>query len=132
MRPTLFALIACLVIGCTHGLTTEKFIPARLPEGVFAAITTQTAQLSGELIALPDEGLVILDQKTLRLVPFNAIRTATFAQVDRIKLSEGRPPDGAARKRLQLLSRYPQGLTPELLAALLRGYGQSALAGVDR
>jgi hypothetical protein len=131
MRPALFALIACVSSGCVHGMTTAEFMPARDPEGVRAEIVTQTRRLSGELIAFHDNGLVVLERRMLRFLPFSAIRTATFNQVDQTRLVGG-PPDRAVRRRLQLLSRYPQGLTPELLDSLLRAYGQTALAGVDR
>lgn len=36
-------------------------------------------------------------------------------------------PDAAVLARLRLASRYPQGITPPSLAALLEAYGQSAL-----
>jgi hypothetical protein len=132
MRPALFALIACVSSGCVHGITTAEFIPARDPQGVRAEIVTQTRRLSGELIAFHDDGLVVVEQRMLRFVPFSAIRTVTFDQVDQTNLGGGRPPNRADRRRFQLLSRYPQGLTPELLDTLLRAYGQTALAGVDR
>ena len=36
-----------------------------------------------------------------------------------------------ARERLRLISRYPQGMSPELEARLLEAYGQSRVLEID-
>ena len=141
-----FIFLACITTACTFGLTTDRFTPARRAEGVRGEIATAKKQLYGEVIAVRDDGLIILadnvlrDQgrviqatKVLRLVPYSEIRTTRFDQMmPPIDITGGRAPAPKARERLRLVSRYPQGLTPALLSDLLRAYGQTALAGIDQ
>jgi hypothetical protein len=112
-------------LGCHVGGRVDRFAPAKRPEGVAVALALRgggTAQ--GELLAVQDTALVVLVQDTVTLVPYGALEAGHFSQIG--DLSEA-PPSPDVARRLRLISRFPQGLTPELLARLLAAHGQSAL-----
>jgi hypothetical protein len=122
--------LASLASGCSYGMTAERFTPAHEPAGAVVELQTGAGPLSGELIEVADSGLVVLAGKTLRRVPYSAISSGHLAQT-KITVDAAHIPQGDRRERLRLLSRYPQGLTPELLRALLTAYGQAELAGLQ-
>ena len=128
------AMIVFLLLtnGCHFGVTAKKYPAAQGPKGVTMAITTQQGQFSGELIEVRDTGLIVLTIRELRLVPYGVIISSALEQTDsRYAISNGRAPEPDVREHIRLLSRFPQGLTPDLLHQLLQVYGQSELAGVN-
>lgn len=62
----------------------------------------------------------------MTLIPYTGILGATFPQTA-IRLVARSAPSGATRDQLRLLSRFPQGLSPELLKSLLSAYQQEKL-----
>lgn len=119
---------ACLAGGCKYGMTADKFVPTHTPDGVAVHLVVGTVPLTGELIEVRDDALVIRTGKILRLVPY-AIVTSARADQTNVTISGGRAPSRQNQERLRLLSRFPQGLGPDLLDRLLRAYGQAQLAG---
>ncbi len=119
-----------LLSGCIQiGMTSQKYPPAQGPKGVIMRVATAQGQLSGELIEVRDTGIVLADQK-LRLLPYTAIVSSEVDKTDsRYAISKGKAPKPDAREHLRLLSRFPQGLTPELIRELLDTFGQTELAG---
>ena len=103
-----FAVVCCatLTSGCAYGLTAEKLTPAHEPAGVTVRISTPGRQLSGELIDLRDDGLLVISDKVVRLVPYGSIASARFDQT-KDKIEDHKAPWGSRRERLRLLSRYP-------------------------
>ena len=73
---------------------------------------------------------MVLAQDTVTLVPYGAIERGRFSQI--VGELRGTPPSPDFATRLRLVSRFPQGLTPDLLARLLAAHGQSALRVVAR
>ena len=136
MRPlTLIvagACVASLTSGCVYryGMTARKLTPAHEAAGISVHIRTDMRQLSGELIALRDDGLLLVSDKVVRLVPYGSIVSALFDQTED-RIDGHQPPSRDQRERLRVLSRYPQGLAPDLLNDLLHAYGQGELAGID-
>ena len=132
MAPPIVTVVALasLASGCSYGMTADRFKPAREPAGVAVHLQTSAGTLSGELIEVTDSALVVLAGKTLRKVPFSAVASGRVDQTN-ITIAAGQIPQLVLRERLRRLSRYPQGLSPELLRALLAAYGQSELAGVQ-
>ena len=112
-------------VACHLGGRVDRFAPAKHPDGVAATLWLRGGGMGqGELLAVQDTAFVILDRDTVTLVPYRALKAGRFSQVgDLIDL----PPGQNERSRLRLLSRFPQGLLPDLLAGLLAAYGQSAL-----
>jgi len=123
-------LALCLAGGCRYGLTVESFPPARAPKGVTSKITTNRARFVAELIEVRDDGIVIFAQQRFRLLPYSVIVSSRFDGMSSADtISDRRPPKPAARERLRLVSRFPQGLSPELLQKLLEANGQTELGG---
>jgi len=111
-------------------MSVDSFPPARTPRGVTTSITTSNARFSGELIEMRDSGVVILAEKTFRLIPYGAIVASRFEGMKGSdKISDRRPPKAEVREHLRLVSRFPQGLTPQLLRRLLDANRQADLAG---
>ncbi len=123
--------VACLATGCNLGMTARAYPPAQGPKGVIMRVRTAQGQLSGELIEVRDAGIVLADQK-LRLLPYTTILSSEADKTEaRYAISHGTAPKPGVRERLRLLSRFPQGLTPELVRQLLESYGQAELAGAN-
>jgi predicted Zn-dependent protease len=110
-------------------MTVERFTPAHQPDGVTVQIQTNAGTLSGELIEVSDSRVIVLSGNTLRGIPYSAIAKS---RVNQTNISIDARNIAPRRDRLRLLSRYPQGLTPEMLRALLNAYGQAELASVER
>jgi hypothetical protein len=101
--------------------------------GAAGQVTTDQQLVAGELIEIRDDGLVVLAARELVLVSFQAITSATFEHLgQQYSLRGSRSPDAALRERLRLASRYPQGLSDEVAAELLRALGQPSLTRVER
>jgi hypothetical protein len=146
--------LACVLTACSHGMTAAKYQPALGPRGVTLVLTVGQRLLSGELIEVRETGLVILvggsvmpsalsvpaggassqapAQGSLQFVAYGEIRSSRT--VDQTGSSpaimDQRAPDPDVREHLRLLSRFPQGLTAELLQLLLTAHGQPELARV--
>ncbi len=119
--------------GCRYGVTVESFPPARTPKGVTGNITTGRGRLTAELIEVRDSGIVILSDRKFRLLPFGVIVSSHFEGTNRrYDIKDRRTPKPDALDHLRLISRFPQGLTPELLQRLLNANGQNELAGENR
>jgi hypothetical protein len=115
--------------SCHTGVQLETFRPAHNPDGIRVQIELEREQMSGELLEVRADGLLIYasarDQRIV-LVPYSLIERATFNQFNRV-LTSGRDPDDVTKERLRLLSRFPQGLSEELMASVLAAYGQNHL-----
>ena len=116
------AVLAVLGLGaCTWGGDPANFLPAARPQGVHAALylTEPTERLSGELLAASDTAVVLAtDEPAIVMVRYDRIVSGDFSQVG--ELIAGRAaPQPKAFTELKHLSRFPRGLSPELLAALL-------------
>lgn len=146
MQRFILLLISCVTASCMFGMTDEKFTPARNPSGIETRITTASGELRGELIEVQDSAMILSawlasppkeepknEGRKLRIVPYAAIRRAEFDQLDsRFAIRDGQAPPGNVRERLRLVSRFPYGMSPEILAELLRVHGQTSLAGLER
>ena len=74
---------------------------------------------------------MLVDQK-LRLLSYPVILSSEVDRTDsRYAISQGIVPKPDVQAHLRLLSRFPQGLTPELMRQLLETYGQTELAGAN-
>jgi hypothetical protein len=117
--------VVLATVACQVGGTVETFAPANRPAGVAVDLTLQGGRKTrGELLAVEDTALVVLAQDSVTLVSYGAIFEWRFSQVDALLQ---RPPAPDLATKLRLLSRFPQGLTPALLARLLAAQGQAAL-----
>lgn len=125
-------MLACLTNGCRVGMTARNYRPAQDPKGVTMRVTTAQGQLLGELIEVRDSGIVLLTGQKLRLLPYTAIVSSAADQTpSNYSISNRTAPKPDVQEHLRLLSRFPQGLTPELMRELLSAHEQSELAGAN-
>ena len=147
MKPSrllILSLIAGTFAGCSYGQKMSDFPSASGPEGATARITVPGGAYLGQLLETRSDAILILSSARLqyksgdtaqeletriRLVPITRIESVQLQQGSKIKGRKWWPTDPASRERIRLLSRYPQGLTPELLQQLLKLYGQTEPAG---
>jgi hypothetical protein len=108
-------------------MTAESFPPAITPKGVTGHVVSNRSSYAVELIEVRDAGIVILARNTFRFVPYSTIKSSGFDGIG-ASISGRKAPSSKARERLRLVSRFPQGLTPELLQKLLSANKQAALA----
>ena len=124
------ALVTVLLFSCRYGVSVDSFPPARTARGVTSDVTTDRGRFVGELIEVRDSGIVILTERSLRLVLYSEIVSSRFEGMNRgVALGNRRPPTAESREQLRMSSRFPPGLTPEMLERLLKAQGQTSLAG---
>lgn len=125
-------LAVCLCGACHYGPTVSAYPPASSPYGAEAnIITVSKGRLTAELIEVRESDIVILADGKLELRPYASIKALTVEVLDKHFNIGGKPPSSKARADIRILSRFPQGLTPELLAKLLQAYGQTELARAE-
>lgn len=131
MRRTALLLLLSLYSACHIGTSVNSFAPAMRPRGVEVEIHSRDDAFQAELLAVSDTGLLLARDSVLLFAPYQAIRQATFRQLD-VVLEAGERPDSAGRETLRLVSRFPQGVPPERLQALLAAYHQDSLRVVGQ
>lgn len=126
MRTRSFGLVLLGLASCSVGPRAERFAPARSPGGAQVRLEFGKGKRSvvGELIAIQDSAMLILADSAIELVPLASIRRGA-ATASGSRASFLRRPTPVTRERLRLLSRYPGGVTPDLLRQLLEAYGQT-------
>ena len=117
-------------LGCNIGGRVDRFAPAKGPEGVAVALELRRGgRAQGELLAVQDTALLVLARDTVTLVSYDALKAGRFSQVGDLLET---PPAPDFARRLRLVSRFAQGLTPDMLARLLAAHRQAALKVVAR
>lgn len=151
MRRRLFAAAILMAAGCTIG-PGRRFKTDLAPEGaelaadVVGSGSLVRAEVRGELLEVRKDALVVLGmvdevvleppsqvavkrearQRQIVLLPFANVVRARFDKVGSGgSFSDRKPPSAAAREKLRLVSRFPQGLAPEYLQRLLAAEGQT-------
>ncbi len=131
-------LLLVVLSACQVGPRLETFEPAHQPEGVLATLDlvdglVRGDRIEGELLEVRDDGL-LLNVAPASETPARDRRVTfvDFSRIDRLRIAQ-RPGwvsdlDTAKRDKLALLSRFPQGLSPELLDALLTAQEQDTVA----
>ncbi|MGH7613895.1 MAG: hypothetical protein ACREMW_07645 [Gemmatimonadales bacterium] len=135
MRRALVVPVVLLSLNACHvGPSAENFAPAIGPNGIWADLRLKGVRVEGELLEARDSGLLVLRKQRVRagqrpprvvtFVPLEAIRRGRFERYGTL-IVNGAPVAKGALQRLRLVSRFPNGLTPELRAALLTVHGQT-------
>ena len=129
--------IALLVVtgitACKFGKNAANLPVATSPRGVTASLILPTRTLSVELIEIRDDAMVVQEnQRQLLLVPYRLIRSFTPKDLPgAYTLRLGEQPVGEKRSRLQAVSHFPQGMTPEIQRKVLAAAGQRELVVVQ-
>ena len=124
------ALTACMV---NAGQRVERYPVATEPRGLTATLRLegQRPTIVGELLEVQDTALLLMAERQVLLVPYHRLLHARFEQMPSYRAQWGAPAP-AFRRELSLRSRYPQGVSPEILAKLLAITGQSSPAVIGR
>jgi hypothetical protein len=120
LRTAIALVLAAGLAACTINLKAPPLPSASVPQGVTVRMTYSGSSIVGELLEVREDAFLVLTKEPLvRLLP----RKGATIEFDAPEPVTANP---------QLLSRFPQGLTPELLQQLLRSCGQTDVAGVKR
>lgn len=131
MRSSI-VLTVVVAAGCMIGPTTRNFAPATGPQGIAADLRVKwgpKGRVQGELLSLVvglevhDTALMVLSSSRLVLVPLRVIQMGRFK--GRGTLIENGRARRSSLEQLQLVSRFPDGMKPEVMARLLAAYGQT-------
>ena len=133
------SLVISVLLGCSTSVEVKNFKPAQNPQGVHMELklngnVIDGNKISGELLAVRDDGVLVnVDDylgsgeatNTVVLIPFWMMDTAKLEQMGSAKVeSQGEEKNRLYLDRLRLVSRYPQGLSDNLLSVLLSSMGQ--------
>lgn len=110
--------------GCvtTTGKGAEETPVASSPAGVEATVLIPTGMITGELLEVRDTALVLRRGTEVLLIPDASITNVRFKGFD--LRTHTRTPDELRRSDFRLLSRYPYGISPAVMAALLSASGK--------
>jgi hypothetical protein len=115
-----------LLTACTVGTTGRNYAPAKGPAGASVTLgLSGNREIGGELLAVEGAGLLLLENRQLIRVDFGAIKSLRVPKISTRDL------DQTMRERLRLISRYPQGVSPELEERLLQAYGAASVREVS-
>ncbi len=137
--------LGLLVAACHVGPQIDQSGLGRQPQGakVDVELTTKTkskrVERRGELLEVRDDGLVILGRQDadngprVVLIPWQMIYRASASDLPGIavRASQGDSQRQASTEELRNVSRFPQGLSAELMSQLLGRYGQSTLEAIQ-
>ena len=126
MRPFTLALITLsFASGCRVGPRIENLNLASSPRGTVVEVTRTSGSVRGELLAVNDDAIVVLEGRRMVTIPFALIREAKFPELGRsYYLVGGETPNAKEIGALRRVSHFPQGITPEIQAKLLTVYEQ--------
>ena len=119
--------------ACRFGKNAASLPVATSPRGVMASLTLPKRKLLVELIEIRDDAMVVQEnQHHVLLVPYRLIRSFTPKDLpEPYILKLGERPVGEKRSRLQAVSHFPQGMTPEIQRKVLEAAGQRELVVVQ-
>ena len=131
-RGLIAALGAGVLLGaCRIGPTVENYTAARVPEGVRIDARTEDEAIVGEVIEVRDTALVALAGGRLVLVPWEALRNVRITGLTMIP-TRGRWMTAEHRAAVRQLSRFPQGMSPEIQRRFLAHLGQAEIRVIAR
>lgn len=128
-RRWLIGLLLCGGCLLNVGPRPEAFEPAQTASGIRAAIAVSSSSVQGELLEVREDGVVVLTSDRVVMVPYDAITSSAFANA-KVTVGGRQPPLFEDRRKLQLLSRFPQGIPQVALDRLLASKSQTAVAVV--
>jgi hypothetical protein len=129
IRFLVAALSLIATSACVVNLDPPPFPQATSAEGATAVFTLETTTFVAEILEVRAGGYLVLTkeradatgraaERLVRLLPNDAIRKVRM-NVRGVELEDAR-----------LLSRFPTGLSPQLLSELLKSCGQAEVAGI--
>lgn len=126
MRPIFLMLL--LSTACSLGPRAVNHPLAQGPAGLSIGFAVRDRVMAGELLAVTDSGLWLVVHDAPTWAPYAALDSAWFPGLGGdAGIGKHTAPASELRHRLELTSRFPQGMSPSLLAAVLHAYGRDAV-----
>ncbi len=124
-------LVLPLLAACRHGIPVEAYDTAVRPGGAMVTLSRKppgTAPTTAtELIALDTAGVYLLAD-SLWFLRWRDLQRFSVPKLGvPYHVSKGAVPDVVQRKRLQMVSRFPQGMDAALLARVLEALKQDSV-----
>lgn len=132
MKISLGVILLVFAAGCTWGPRIAKLAPANGPRGdsVTVVLTGRRAPLRGELYAV-DSIFLLVATPELRRVPWSSVTSLRAIGLKRSYNTYRMDPTPGTVAELATLSRFPQGLDPTQLAAVLAARHQAEVTPVE-
>lgn len=135
-RHAAVLLFATMVAGCQSGPNLRTWAPAQRPDGIACAARLNgrpDSMIAGELLALQDSAMLLLTGDRIWLVPYHELNGTNCREAGPVPYrgDTRRLVTDRAFRHIQL-SRFPQGVSPALLAQLLAAHGQDTLYVLSR
>ncbi len=138
--------LVCLTLGACHvGPQIDKMRLPYSPNGadvlvkVNASAREKKREYRGELLETTADGLLVglsadsPDGTRMAFVPWRIVYSAVATEAEEIKTrvrATGQSHETAVEE-FRLISRYPQGLSPDLRDALLASFGQTTVLTIE-
>lgn len=121
MRHWVTSLVLMALTGCSIGGAVSGWRPSTQAAGTEIELDLgNLRKVKGELITLDSAGFLVLESGRLVRVDPVAVKSGSGYKTD-----FDSPLSNDDRERLRLMSRYPQGVSPEVERGLLEAYGFS-------
>jgi len=130
MRTTkMLATVAAFALaGCHLGTSGADLPVAQQPGGAHVSLRTSRGAYSGELLAVQEDGVIISSDRIM-FAPFSAIVGLTVEKMGaHYQLGTADVPRGERLAQFRAVSRFPQGLTPNIRSVLLAQKSQGEIA----
>jgi small nuclear ribonucleoprotein (snRNP)-like protein len=128
-----FILTLFLLSGCVIGGDVSKLHVANHPSGDRVTVKLHNNHiLYGELLALDEFGIFMLEDPTRKIFRITYPATSNM-RVGKARLNhkKGKKPKKSRILTYQNYSRYPQGISDDLLQSLLTAYNQEELLNIE-
>lgn len=118
---------ALLAASCHTSPKPQAVPQATNPFGVRGTVSLAYGRsYEGELLAVTDTSWVMLVDGRVSMVRTTAVHEVSVPTVGTLKYANGRAKSNVRLERAQRLTRYPYGIPPEAMAALLAKASQEA------
>lgn len=119
--------VPAAVSGCRFGGWRGGFRELEFGSYIEMRPNGRNARLEGELLLVGDDGIVSLMDDRVVFAAWDSMARLTFRGVPVDRLETGMRPAPEHHARMRQVSRYPFGLAPEQMSALLESYGQTEM-----
>jgi hypothetical protein len=115
-----------LLGGCYTSTNPQGYFRGAIANGVSGVLRVHDGRtVRGELLEVRDSAYVLLVSAHVTVVPYRTISSAKFEEQDWTMSGFFANPSPQTRERLRWDSRFPFGIRPAAMDALLRASGQT-------
>lgn len=132
MLRVVAAISIVMVSACTIGKSAKDFDIAVVPRGTLVRVSSGSAQYTGELVVVRDNGLVVAGGGRMILFPFGSMNGMVATELgNAYRLAPREKPSGEKLERLRLVSRFPQGMNADVERRFLAVLKQDAIVTIE-